>query len=412
MHKFFTVILLVIMHFGFSQSEEGIEGNSGKLRVNLDCNFCDNDFIRQQLDYVDYVRDQGTADIHIFFTRNSSGSGGYVYDISFFGKNDFEESFFKLVFETNKLDSKDEIRQTIVGNVSAGLVPFLYNRQPGYTVLASSTVKTEFDNLSTSESIDPWRNWVFEIYGSGDFEWESQQKEIEYEYGLEVDRVTANYRINQDFSYSTNKKTIQDTIIIKVTVSEYSGRIVKSISEYWSAGLFSTMESNSYRNIDLLNSTEAAIEFNVFPWSVLSVKQFTFNYRAGYLYQDYVVESIYGKERDFVPIHSLGTEVIFNKPWGSIDSELELSQFINNPERMRLEFEFDVNVRLLKGLSARISAEYSIVRDQINLAKGEASIEDIISRQREIATDFDAEFSVGLSYTFGSMYNSIVNQRL
>jgi len=389
----------------FGQNEIGV-------KVNLDCNFCDLDYIRQQIDYVDYVRDQGLADVHVFFIRNSSGSGGYVYDISFYGRNNFEESYFKLGFETNKLDTKDEIRNVIAENVAAGLVPFLYNRQPGYNLRITNDREAADDAISLVQNSDPWRNWVFEVYGSSEFEWESQQNEIEYEYGLEVDRVTANYRINQDFSNSTNKKTIQDTIVIRVAVSEYSGRVVKSLGERWSTGFFTNLESNSYRNIRLLNSLEAAIEYNVFPWSVLSKKQFTFNYRVGYLYQDYVVESIYSKSSDFVPIHSLGTEVKFNQPWGSIDSELELSQFVNNPGRMRLEFEFDINVRLLKGLSARISAEYSIVRDQINLAKGEASIEDIISRQREIATAFDAELNLGLSYTFGSVYSNFVNQRL
>lgn len=53
-----------------------------------------------------------------------------------------------------------------------------------------------------------------------------------------------------------------------------------------------------------------------------------------------------------------------------------------------------------------------MVGDQINLTISEASLEEIIYRQREIATDFDAELSLGLCYTLGSVYNNMINERL
>jgi hypothetical protein len=46
------------------------------------------------------------------------------------------------------------------------------------------------------------------------------------------------------------------------------------------------------------------------------------------------------------------------------------------------------------------------------LAAGTTSIEELLLQQREIATDYKTNFSVGLSYTFGSIYNSIINTRL
>lgn len=378
----------------------------------MDCSFCDSDYIRQEIDYVDYVRDQGVADVHIFFVRNSTGSGGRVYEISFFGKNDFEDSFFELNLTTEKLDSSDEIRAKIKDTISAGLVPFLYNSKPGYNINIINKEPSEKEVDIDNPQKDPWRNWIFEISGSGEFEWESQQREIEFEYGLELDRIASKSRFSHDFYNRLNKKIIQDTRVIKVTRSYYSGRFIKSIDEHWSAGVFARLESTSYRNIDLLSKSSVAVEYNIFPWSMLSKKQFTLNYKIGYLYQNYTVQTIYAKYDDLVPVHSLGAEIMFQQPWGSIDNEIEYSQFVDDPERKRLEWDFSVRVRLLKGLSMRISGGYEVVRDQINLAKGEATFEDILSRQREIATDFGADFDIGLSYTFGSMYNSFVNNRL
>jgi hypothetical protein len=37
--------------------------------------------------------------------------------------------------------------------------------------------------------------------------------------------------------------------------------------------------------------------------------------------------------------------------------------------------------------------------------------EEILVRQLELATGYQYEFSVGISYSFGSIYNNVVNPR-
>lgn len=49
--------------------------------------------------------------------------------------------------------------------------------------------------------------------------------------------------------------------------------------------------------------------------------------------------------------------------------------------------------------------------DQLNLPKGDASLDEILLRRRELATDYDYHISIGLSYTFGSVYSNVVNPR-
>lgn len=77
-----------------------------------------------------------------------------------------------------------------------------------------------------------------------------------------------------------------------------------------------------------------------------------------------------------------------------------------------MQFNSNFNVRVLKGLAVRFASRYEIIRDQINLPGGDASIEDVLLQQKQIATDYDLGFSVGLSYTFGSAFNNIINTRL
>jgi len=48
---------------------------------------------------------------------------------------------------------------------------------------------------------------------------------------------------------------------------------------------------------------------------------------------------------------------------------------------------------------------------QLNIPKTSASYEDILLKQKEIASDYSFWMSAGLSYTFGSIYNNVVNPR-
>ncbi|NQY11275.1 MAG: hypothetical protein HRT71_17390 [Flavobacteriales bacterium] len=53
----------------------------------------------------------------------------------------------------------------------------------------------------------------------------------------------------------------------------------------------------------------------------------------------------------------------------------------------------------------------SIIRDQINLPAGEVSDEDILLQRQALATGYSLWGDVGINYTSGSIYNSVVNPR-
>jgi hypothetical protein len=66
---------------------------------------------------------------------------------------------------------------------------------------------------------------------------------------------------------------------------------------------------------------------------------------------------------------------------------------------------------VLKGLSLSFSGGASILHDQLGLAKGVASTEEILLKKKELATQFQYYGSFGVTYIFGSMYNNVVNPR-
>ena len=58
-----------------------------------------------------------------------------------------------------------------------------------------------------------------------------------------------------------------------------------------------------------------------------------------------------------------------------------------------------------------LSGDLQLVRDQIYLPRQGATEEEILLRQRELATSFTYSGSIGISYTFGSTSAGVVNPR-
>ena len=72
----------------------------------------------------------------------------------------------------------------------------------------------------------------------------------------------------------------------------------------------------------------------------------------------------------------------------------------------------EMDVRLFKGFALNLEGRAASIHDQLYLALGEASAEEVLARQRQLATSYRRSFRVGISYTFGSIFSSVVNTRL
>ena len=66
---------------------------------------------------------------------------------------------------------------------------------------------------------------------------------------------------------------------------------------------------------------------------------------------------------------------------------------------------------MVKGLSVNFGGGASLIHDQLSLKKGEATLDEVLLRQQELATQYRYYTSIGISYTFGSIYNNVVNPR-
>lgn len=64
-----------------------------------------------------------------------------------------------------------------------------------------------------------------------------------------------------------------------------------------------------------------------------------------------------------------------------------------------------------ENITFHIRGNYSLIHDQLALSKGEATQEEILLNQQELETQYSYRGSMGISYTFGSIFNNIVNPR-
>lgn len=100
------------------------------------------------------------------------------------------------------------------------------------------------------------------------------------------------------------------------------------------------------------------------------------------------------------------------QPWGSSGATIIHNALIKDPSKRSTRINANMNVRVFKGLSVYMSGGYSWIHDQLYLAKGEdVTTNDVVLRQQQLKTSYRYNANVGLTYTFGSIFNNIVNPR-
>jgi len=379
------------------------------LKVFLDCD-CDENYLKQNTSFLKYVRDQDLADIEIFILDVYTPTGSRSFEINIDGNNIYHEisTSSKVVGYSN--DTSSTLRDKLLNKVKLALVPFL--DEGGYNIKID--VDSNLDDYSTKD--DKWKNWVFELSGSYNNDKEETRKTNRYEIEFEIDKLTPEWRIGIDFSrsesnriffsndniYSSNRKT-----------TSLRARVVRSVSNHFSLGAFVGGFQNTYENIDFQRYIMPAIEYSLFPYEDVLSREVTLAYRIGTGKRNYIEKTIYGYTKQIVYPHGLTLNVKFRKKWGNISSYLRGDQFLNDGTKKRLSLRSSLDIRVLEGLAVRFSSNINLIRDQYNLAASStSSIEDLLLQQRQIATDYKTSFSVGLSYTFGSIYNSVINTRL
>ena len=379
------------------------------LKVFLDCPFCDDDYIRREISFVNYVRDRKVADVHIMVTSQQTGSGGREYMMHFLGQNSYTRLSDTLAYVSMTDNTWDETRSGQVETMKMGLMPFVSKTS------LSKFIKIDYKPPVKEEVVeDKWNQWVFKTRLSGSLDGQKSYNYDRISGSFSVSRVTPEWKIDFDLYYrvSNDEFDTGDEIISSSSKSKsFDGLIVKSLGEHWSVGGRFDLSSSTYRNYKLKGLVYPGIEFNVFPYSESTRKQLLVLYSLGYSYNSYKDSTIYNKIEENLFGHSLSVAMEFTQKWGSIYTSIDWNNYFHDWSKNNLSSFVSLNIRVAKGLQIGIGGGASIIHDQLSLVKGGASTEEILLQRKELETSYQYFTHFSVSYTFGSIYNNVVNPR-
>lgn len=385
---------------------------NGKPKVFVEGIQLDFDFMRRNMRFVDFVNDPAVSDVHIIITKRRSGSGGWVYSLMY-NNNTFEGMpDFTLTCTTASSDTEEEIRQTITNTLSMGLMPFVNQTE------ASSKISMQYNSkekLNTIPVDDPWNNWTFRGDLNGSIDLEELRQNYDYSYNLRADKVTEEWKFRNmgRTSIYTQKYLNNGVEYRSERITNYiTSSVVKSLSPRWSAGAFASYYNSNYRNTVYSVSIKPAIEYNIFPWDVSDRKVFTIAYYIGPEWKKYYEETIYDKLQESMLEQTFRLDLQLVKTWGEIEAGLDATNLMNDWSKNRITFDTDLSVRIIRGLSVNFGFRVENIHDQIYLAKGEVSLEDVLLNKVQLPSTFEVGADFGVRVQFGSIYNNIVNNRL
>lgn len=413
-----AVILLGIAGTSVLRAQQPVTGSdasrAGTLNVFLDCNACDFDYLRTEIDYVNYVRDRQVADVHLLVTTQRTGSGGTEYTLTFIGLQRFSAMTDTLVYASGQTDTPDEIRRGLARTIKLGIVRYMAKTADGARIVVTYNAPKGAASASAPKR-DPWNYWVFRTSVNGFTNGERTSKFLNLFASTSASRTTNAWKLNfsGNESYNEQRFKIGETTSIVNIQRDYglSGLAVKSMGPHWSSGLTGSLSSSVFSNQRIALRLTPAIEYDLFPYAEATRRQLRFQYGIGVHVFRYRDTTIFLKTAETLPIQTLSIAYSVRQTWGSIGVGGNGSMYLNDAKKRQASVNGNASLRIVKGLNLNFSGSYSSIHDQIYLKKGGTTESEVLLRQRQLLTSYRYFGSVGLSYTFGSIFNNIVNPR-
>jgi len=406
----FTVLYLFSL-VTVAQKPQAPQNNMRKdaIMVFIDCRTCDMSYTRQEIPWVNYVRDVREAEVYVLVTRQDAGSGGRQYTYTFHGMDRFTGMDDTLTFTSNPDETSALIREKRTNLLKAGLLRFAAR-----TPMINNISISHDGDLEQEEVTDNWNNWVFEIQTSPQYYSEESYKNFELENSLRISKVTPDFKLQIDVNQQYFKRRYIEDELDTIYVRSYKGidnLFVKSLGDHWSAGMIWQINTSSSQNYDFNSMLMPSLEYDLYPYSEATYRQMRFLYSIGYQYSNYVDTTIYNKTSENLFGHQIQIAYEVQKKWGSINLSVQALNYFHDFSKNMVAADLYARIRIVKGLSLFLRIEAAHISNQLNLVKGELSEAERLLRLKEQATGYQVETRIGLTYTFGSIYNNIVNPR-
>jgi len=413
--------LLLITALAQQPTDTARAAQDSALRVFLDCpnSFCDFDYYRTEITFVNWVRERTFAQLHLLITSQSTGSGR-EYTLTFIGLERFAGAQDTLRYLSHSTDTDDDIRKGLGRTMRLGLVRFASKTSLGERIEVSYSAPAQ----AAAQVKDNWNYWVFNVRVNSNFYGEHSYKNTYMSGGLSASRITDAWKIdlstNQTYQqndflvpvYDSTNTLIREDLSRNITRS-YGGDllVVRSMGPHWSAGAVGSVFSSTYSNQDITLKFGPAVEFNIFPYSQSTRKLLALRYNLSLASFNYRDTTIFNRLSEVRATQSLTVSLDVKQPWGSAGLSVEASNYLYDFSKNHLQIFGNGSFRLFKGLSFDFFSFVNLIHDQLSIQKGGATEQQVLLRRRQLATSYSYQGFVGLRYTFGSKFANVVNPR-
>src|SRR5262245_41282638 len=171
------------------------QGTPPRLRAFPDCSAnCFEDYLRDQIRWVDFVRQPQDADVQILSSARQTGGGGLEVTLRFVGLGRFAGSEHELRAVTIPGETEDGRRRAVLRAVTVGLLNFM--AREGLPDGLSLEVASNDEEAARLPTRDPWNFWVFSVGADAQLDAEETSRQTNWEIEATADRVTDHWKIS------------------------------------------------------------------------------------------------------------------------------------------------------------------------------------------------------------------------
>jgi hypothetical protein len=392
------------------------------VRVFLDCGFCDFDYVRTEIGWVSWMRDRADSDLHVLVRSQVTGGGGQIYTMDVIGRGELEGRTDTLRYVADRDNTSAMTREGLTRTLQLGLVRWV----TGHPVASRLAVQvreaagpTGAPQARSAAEEDPWDFWTFTLGGGTNLDGESTRSSYSVNGNVRASRITEDWKIDlrangryseQRFELPVSAEETRTVVSINRNYGA-NALLARSVTEHLSLGARGSLTTSTFGNTRLAVDVAPAVEYNLFPYTESTRRSLIVQYSAGVTSQAYREETIFGQTEELRATHALTTSYSTRQTWGDMNVSVNGSQFLHNRDLYNLVFFTGTNLNLFRGFRLNVFGNYSLVRDQLSLPRRDATEEEVLLRQRQVATDYRYYLSVGISYRFGSAVQNVVNPR-
>jgi hypothetical protein len=381
------------------------------VKVYIDCGDCDIEYIKNEIIFVNYVRDRNEAQVHVLITTQRTGSGGYEYTLTFIGQNGFADVKDLQKYFTSSTDTDDEVRRGLVKALKLGLMSFV-----GRTPIADRIAVGYEPPPAAGPVRDPWNWWVFSLASSGSLSGQKTYWRNRFGGDFSANRVTEKTKLQLSFDYSTSHQQFvieeEDRTVSGTSESWASnGLFVRSLGNHWSAGVYVETNSSYYSNILFSLAVAPAVEYDFFPYAQSTRRQLRALYRLAWKPVNYRETTQFGVLHETLWMQSLSLTLELREKWGTVSASVSGVNYLDHFTKYHVDTFGTVSFNVYKGLNVFVLGGWSLIHDQLSLRLREPTDDEIYLRQVELRTNSNYFFLFGVQFTFGSIFTNVINPR-